>query len=134
MMSEREKMLASKPYVASGTELVKERMAAKELLFRFNNLKPSDQEGGRELLKKLLGKTGRQFAIEPTFRCDYGYNISLGENFYANFNLLILDCAPVQIGDNAFIAPNVSIFTAGHPLHPELRNQQLEYAFPVNIV
>jgi len=85
------------------------------------------------VLKKLLGKTKNNFYVEPPFRCDYGYNIQIGEKFYANYNLIILDCAKVIIGDNVLIGPNVSIFAAGHPLHHERRNQEYEYAFPINI-
>jgi len=133
MTSEKETMLGGKPYLAYDDELTRERLAAKELLFRFHNLPPAEHERRESLLKQLLGKTGRRFHIEPPFRCDYGYNISLGENFYANYNLLILDCAPVRVGDNAFFAPNVSIYTAGHPVHFEPRNQQLEHAAAVTI-
>lgn len=67
------------------------------------------------------------------FRCDYGYNIEIGANFYANYNLVILDCANVIFGDNVFIGPNVGIYTAGHPLHFHLRNQAFEYALPIII-
>ena len=86
-----------------------------------------------ELLKRLLGKTGENLIIEPPFACDYGYNIEVGENFYANVNLVILDGAKVRIGDNAFIAPNVGIYTAGHPLDASDRNKGLEYAYPITI-
>lgn len=86
-----------------------------------------------QLLKSFLGKTGNNLIIEPPFACDYGYNIEVGENFYANVNLVILDGAKVCIGDNAFIAPNVGIYTAGHPLDAEQRNRGLEYARPVTI-
>ena len=133
MTSEKEKMLAAKPYLSNDAVLVNERLEAKKLLFKLNNIEPSELEEKRNIFLKLLGKTGQNFNIELPFRCDYGYNISLGENFYSNYNLLILDCAPVVIGNNAIIAPNVSIFTAGHPIHSEPRNQQLEYALPVII-
>ena len=75
----------------------------------------------------------QNFWIEQPFLCDYGYNIEIGENFYANYNLIVLDCAKVTIGDNAFIAPNVGIYTAGHPLTAEQRNSGLEYAYPITI-
>lgn len=91
------------------------------------------RSGGTELLKKLLGKTGENLIVEPPFTCDYGYNIEVGENFYANVNLVILDGAKVRIGDNAFIAPNVGIYTAGHPLDASDRNKGLEYAYPITI-
>nr|WP_312799862.1 sugar O-acetyltransferase [Pseudomonas sp.] len=80
-----------------------------------------------------MGKTGEHVLIEALFHCDYGYNIELGENFYSNVNLVILDCAKVSIGRNVFIAPNVGLYTAGHPLDAERRNQGLEYAHPITI-
>lgn len=126
-------MLAGKPYRAFGEELLAERQAAKELIFEFNTLHPSKIEQRNKIIPKFFGKTGKNFMIEPSFRCDYGYNISIGENFYANYNCTIIDCAKVTIGDNVFIAPNVSLFTAGHPLHPDIRNNQLEYAAPIFI-
>lgn len=132
-MKEKEKMLAGKPYRAFGEELVAERQAAKELIFEFNSLHPGKTEQRNKIIQRLFGKTGKNFIIEPPFRCDYGYNISVGENFYANYNCTIIDCAKVIIGDNAFIAPNVSLFTAGHPVHPDIRNEQLEYALPIFI-
>lgn len=131
-MKEKEKMLEGKPYRAFGDELVAERQAAKELIFEFNALHPSKIEQRDKIIKRLFGKTGKNFIIEPPFRCDYGYNISIGENFYANYNCTIIDCATVTIGDNAFIAPNVSLFTAEHPIHPDIRNDQLEYAIPIS--
>lgn len=133
MESEKTKMIAGKPYNASDAELVLEREAANELLFTFNTLAPREIDQRNEILKKLLGVFGEKFHVEPPFRCDYGYNIEIGENFYSNYNLLILDCAKVSIGQNALIGPNVSIYTAGHPLHYELRNLEVEYAFPVTI-
>lgn len=133
MESEKTKMIAGKPYKASDVELVREREFAKELLFTYNTLAPKEIDHRNEILKKLLGGLGEKFHIEAPFRCDYGYNIEIGENFYSNYNLVILDCAKVQIGDNVLIGPNVSIYTAGHPLHYELRSLEVEYAFPVSI-
>ncbi|WP_066630058.1 sugar O-acetyltransferase [Labilibacter marinus] len=133
MKTEKEKMLSGKPYKAFGEELLSERQHAKELIFDFNALRPKQIEERNEIIKKLLGKTKGQFFIEPPFRCDYGYNIEVGENFYANYNLIILDCAKVTIGDNVLMGPNVAIYAAGHPLHHEMRNQEYEYAFPINI-
>ncbi len=133
MKSEKEKMLSGEPYQAFGKELFDERQYAKDLVFQFNSLHPDEVEKRNEVVRKLFGKTGKEFFIEPPFRCDYGYNISIGEKFYSNYNCIILDCAKVTIGDNVLFAPNVSIYTAGHPLHAELRNQEIEYAFPVTI-
>ena len=133
-MTEKEKCRLGLLYDANyDTEILADRERAKELLYDYNRLRPSQQGERTQLLKKLLGKTGNNLIIEPPFACDYGHNIEVGENFYANVNLVILDGAKVSIGDNAFIAPNVGIYTAGHPLDVEQRNRGLEYALPVTI-
>jgi len=133
MMSEKEKMGSGKLYKAHDKELESERLYARTLLHNYNNLTPGEDPKKRKIIRELLGYIGDEFHIESPFRCDYGYNIHLGENFYANFNLVILDCAPVRIGDNALIGPDVGIYTAGHPLHHEIRNQDYEFALPVTI-
>lgn len=133
MSTEKEKMLAGKPYKAFDPQLFAERQFAKDLNFQINTLHPSLVNERNDLFRRLLGNTGNQYHIEQPFRCDYGYNIYIGENFYANYNCTILDCASVSFGNNVFLAPNVSIFTAGHPLHFEPRNQEYEYAFPVAV-
>ena len=133
-MSEKEKMLSGELYNANyDEELIKERDTAKDLCFEFNNLKPSDREKQRKILEKLLGKTEKNFIIEQPFMCDYGYNIEIGENFYANHNLIILDGNKVKFGSNVFIAPNCSFYTAGHPLEVEKRNEGLEYAKEIEV-
>jgi maltose O-acetyltransferase len=131
--TEKEKMLKGKAYQAGDAALSKERLKAREIIFEFNNSAPKFIKQRKELLKRLLGKTEKRFYVEPPFRCDYGYNIEIGDNFYANFNLVILDCAKVSIGNNVFIAPNVAIYTAGHPIHSHLRNQEYEWAQPITI-
>ena len=133
MKSEKEKMLGGHPYKASDIKLVKERELAKEILFDFNNSRAKEIIKRNEIILRLFGRTPDRFYIEPPFRCDYGYNIEIGENFYANYNLVILDCAKVVFGTNVFIGPNVGIYTAGHPLHFDLRNQEFEYALPITI-
>jgi maltose O-acetyltransferase len=133
-MTEKEKCHLGLLYDANyDKELLADRERVKELLYDYNRLRPSQQEEKTQLLKSFLGKTGNSLIIEPPFACDYGYNIEVGENFYANVNLVILDGAKVRIGANAFIAPNVGIYTAGHPLDAEQRNRGLEYARPVTI-
>lgn len=132
-MTEKEKMLNGKPYQSFGEELSGERQYAKELIFEFNTLHPRDMDKRNDLIKRLFGKVSDHFFIEPPFRCDYGYNISIGDNFYSNYNCTILDCAKVTIGDNVLFAPNVSLFTAGHPLHFEPRNAGFEFAYPITI-
>lgn len=133
MATEKEKMLSQKPYIPSDTELSRERLFAQSKCFEINSIPPADVEKRNDIYRELLGSTGEKFLIEIPFRCDYGYNISIGENFYSNYNCIILDCAKVKIGDNVMLAPNVGIYTAGHPLDPESRNQGWEYAMPVTI-
>ena len=134
MESEKAKAKAGKLYDANNDiELVSEREACKEVCYELNSLRPSQKKERENIIRRLFGKTGKSFLIEQPFYCDYGYNIEVGENFYANVNLVILDGAKVCIGDNAFIAPNVGIYTAGHPLDAEQRNRGLEYARPVTI-
>ena len=132
-MTDKEKMIAGKPYMDSGKQLAGERERAKEFIFDFNSSHPKEYEKRNDIIRKLFGKTKGSFYIEPPFRCDYGYNISIGENFYSNYNCIILDCAKVTIGDNVFFAPNVGLYTAGHPIHYEIRNTGMEYAFPITI-
>ena len=133
-MTEREKMLAGLGYHADDEELLKGRMKARLLCRKFNDLMPDKAEERVAALKELLGKTGERVWIEQPFYCDYGDNIEVGENFYANYNLVILDCAKVTIGSNAFIAPNVGIYTAAHPIVAEQRNiHGFEFAAPITI-
>ena len=127
-MTEKEKMLAGELYDANyNEELIKDRYVIKDKCFEYNNIKPSDLENRKKLIKEILGKTKENFLIEQPFMCDYGYNIEVGENFYANHNLIILDANKVEFGDNVFIAPNCSFYTAGQ------RNKGLEYAKPIKI-
>ena len=132
-MTQKERMLAGLPYKAWLDGLSEERAECKELIYDYNNLRPSERERKFELIKKILGKTGDYVNIEAPFHCDYGKNIEVGEEFLANYNFTVLDVAKVTIGDYAQIAPNVSIYTAGHPLHPESRNSGYEYGIPVTI-
>ena len=133
-MSEKDKMLAGILYDANNDkELIKDRCKAKDICFEYNNLKPSDCENKDRLIKKLFAKTGKQIIVEQNFWCDYGYNIEIGENFFANHNTVILDCAKVTFGDNVFVGPNCGFYTAGHPIDFERRNQGLEYAYPIKV-
>lgn len=132
-MNQRERMLAGLPYKAWLDGLGEERSACKQKIYDFNNLSPSLNESAPSLLKSILGKTGENICIEAPFHCDYGWNIEVGENFFANYNLTILDVAKVTIGKNVQIAPNVSIYTAGHPIHPDTRNTGYEYGIPITI-
>lgn len=132
-MNEKEKMLNGLLYYSSDEKLVSERRRARELIYKFNHISPYQSDERKRIIKRLFGQVGNNFSIGDGFKCDYGYNIFVGENFYANYNCVILDCAKVDIGDNVFIAPNVGIYTAGHPLDVERRNSGLEYAYPITI-
>lgn len=132
-MDMKERMIAGLPYIGGKDGLDKLFFKARYLQNEFNNSDPSDLESRERILGELLGSMGENAYFEPPFRCDYGFNISVGKNFYSNFNLVILDPAPVTIGDNVFIAPNVSIYTAGHPIHHEIRNTGYEYGIEVKI-
>lgn len=132
-MTQKERMLAGLPYKAWLDGLSEERMACRRKLHAFNLLPPDEEAQAQRLLRELLGKTGRDPWINAPFHCDYGWNIEVGDNFFANYNLTILDVGKVTIGSNVQFAPNVSIYTAGHPLHPDSRNSGYEYGLPVTI-
>lgn len=133
-MTEKNKMLAGMMYDANNDrELIAERLECKELCRDYNDLRPRETEAREALLRKILGVTGEGLLIEQPFHCDYGYNIRVGNNFYANFNLVILDEAPVTFGDNVFIAPDCGFYTAGHPVDAVERNKGLEYARPISV-
>lgn len=133
-MTEKEKARLGLLYDANyDEELLAERRRCKELCFQFNQLSPLKELEQKEIIGKLFGKTKENFCVTAPFYCDYGYNIEIGENFYSNHNLVILDGAKVEIGDNVFIAPNCCITTAGHPINIDERNRELEYAYPIKI-
>lgn len=134
MTSRKEKCRQGLLYDANNdAELIRERQQCKELCCAYNRLMPSEIGRREELIRRLLGKTGRSFLIEQPFYCDYGYNVEIGENFYANVNCVILDEAAVRFGDNVFVAPNCGFYTAGHPFDVEQRNRGLEYARPITV-
>ena len=127
MPTEKEKMLSGELYLPELDEtLFNERMRCKTLCYEYNNLAPNMLEQRVAILRKILGKAQSKFLVEQPFFCDYGYNIEIGENFYSNHNLVILDCAKVKFGDNVFIGPNCGFYTAEHPLDAETRNKGLQ--------
>ena len=133
-MTKKEKMLEQMLYDANNDEdLLKERAIAKDFCFKYNQLMPSDVENQKKLLKELLGSADDSTIVVAPFWCDYGYNIRVGKNFFANHNTVILDGAKVTFGDNVFIAPNCGFYTAGHPIDAKRRNQGLEYAYPITV-
>lgn len=129
--SEKEKMIAGELYFANDPELVADRQFARSQSQIINQAETAELRA--QLLKEIFGKTGEKIYIEPMINFDYGYNIFVGENFYANFNCTFLDVSTIEIGDNCMFAPNVQLYTATHPLHPVKRNSGLEYAKPIKI-
>lgn len=133
MKTQKEYMLSGECYFSGDEQLTAERLIARNLIYSYNKTVPDEEELKYDILKKLLGSIGKSIVIEPTFRCDYGYNIHVGENFYANFDCVMLDVCRIEIGDNCLLAPGVHIYTATHPLDPELRLKGLESGKPVRI-
>lgn len=133
-MTEKEKCHKGMLYDANyDKELLSERAVCKDLCYEYNSLRPSRINEREDIMRRLLGKTGKTFLIEQPFFCDYGYNIEIGENFYMNMNCVILDGAKITFGDNVFVAPDCGFYTAGHPLDVYQRNKGLEYAYPITI-
>ncbi|MCI8482985.1 MAG: sugar O-acetyltransferase [Lachnospiraceae bacterium] len=132
-MNQKERMLDGLPYKAWLDGLTEERNENKRRIYQYNQFSPDQREEQEQMIRKILGKCGESIFIETPFHCDYGYNIEVGNNFYANYNLTILDVGKVIIGENVMIAPNVSIYTAGHPIHPDSRNSGYEYGIGVTI-
>jgi maltose O-acetyltransferase len=131
--SEKAKMLSGELYLASDPQLTKERENARRLTRLLNQTSETEHETRTELLKELFGSTGKNINVEPNFRCDYGYNIHVGENFFANFDCVILDVCEVHIGDNCLMAPGVHIYTATHPINSVERSSGAECGKPVRI-
>lgn len=131
--SEKEKMLAGELYRSADPELVRDRLAVRRLVRRFNTTTEEELELRQELFRRIVGHAAGGVEVEPPFNCDYGYNISVGATFYANFGCVMLDCARITIGDNAFLGPYVQLYTAYHPLEPAVRNAGVELAAPITI-
>lgn len=133
MPTEREKMLAGELYEPWDPELVALRRDARLAADAYNRTSTDDFQARVEMLKRLFGSTGASVFVEPSFRCDYGFNIHVGDNFCANFDCVILDCAEVRIGRNCLLAPQVGIYTAHHPLDRAQRASGRELASPITI-
>lgn len=114
-------------------EYEEEIKKCKDKCFAYNQLNPNDRETQEKMLRSMLGKMGKEVIFTPPFWCDYGYNISVGDYFYSNHNLIITDGAEVTFGDNVFIAPNCCVTTAEHHIDPEQRKSGLEIAKPITI-
>lgn len=136
-MTEKDKMLNEQLYNASDMELSKDRARARRLTSQYNALMASADDAALGecfgILKNLFGSMGHNCHIEPIFRCDYGFNINVGDNFYANYDCIILDVAQVNIGHNVMFGPRVCVYTAGHPIDPETRISMLEFGRSISI-
>ena len=132
-MNQKERMLKELPYKAWMDGLGEERRKCRKLIYHYNSLPPEAVEEIDRTIRAILGKTGKNVCVEAPFHCDYGWNIEVGENFYTNYNCTILDVAKVVIGDNVMFAPNVAVYTAGHPIHPDSRNSGYEYGIGITI-
>ncbi|TLD14647.1 hypothetical protein PspLS_11034 [Pyricularia sp. CBS 133598] len=134
-----EKMISGVLYDAFVPELVQGRFRARRFMHNYNHYFPEDatpeslQKGREELLRGIMGKVGKDAFIEPPVNIDYGCNVIIGDNFYSNFNLVILDCGIVNIGNRVMFGPFVSIFTATHETEVQSRRDGIEYALPVTI-
>ncbi len=134
LQREIEKMASGEMYAACGNKLLLDRLLeTNELLRDYNDLRPAQEDARQELLWQLLGGRGERCKIIPPLFCDYGFHIKVGEDFFANTNLCILDEAPVTFGDHVFIGPNCSFYTACHPLDVKRRNQGMEYSLPITV-
>ncbi|MBC5748492.1 sugar O-acetyltransferase [Dysosmobacter sp. NSJ-60] len=132
-MTERERMLSGQLYDAGDETLTAARGRAKRLTWRYHQLDPTDWDSRTQILQELLGHLGEDSWIEPPFRCDYGTQISIGDHFFANYDCIFLDVAPITIGNQVMFGPRVCLYTAGHPLDAATRNTGLEFGKPIAI-
>ena len=132
-MTEKELMLSEHLYIAKDIELAKDNKKARKLTRLINASTEEDTDERLTLFRELFGSVGDHFWVEPPFHTDYGWHTYIGENFYANYDCIIIDVAEVHIGDNVFFGPRVGIYTAGHPIDPVIRNKQLEYGKEIHI-
>lgn len=133
MRSEKEKMLSGDLYIAHDPELRKDFTKAKRAVRQFNQTTEEEIDLRRDILHKLLKKSGQDIYIEPPFYTDYGCNTEIGDKFYGNYELIILDIANVKIGNNVMFGPRVGLYTAGHPIDAVIRNEAFEYGKPITI-
>jgi maltose O-acetyltransferase len=133
MRSQKERMLSGDLYIADDPELAKDFHKAKRLLREYNQTTEYQETDRQTILKDLFKQNGKKIHIEPPFYTDYGCNTVIGENFYSNYDCIILDIANVTIGNNVMFGPRVSLYTAGHPIDAVIRNEHYEYGKPITI-
>lgn len=117
----------------SDESVISEQLETKKAVKEYNAVMPFDMKKGMDCIARTGIKHKENIYFEPPFHCEYGSHIEVGENFYANVNCIMLDVGKITIGDNVLFGPNISIYTAGHPIHPESRNSGYEYGIPVTI-
>lgn len=132
-MTNKERMLSSKLYVANDPELRKDFKHSRILTRLFNNTTEEQMDYRKELLGKLFGSVGDHGYMEPPFHTDYGINTTIGKNFYANYDCIFIDVGRITIGDNVMFGPRVGLYTAGHPIDPTVRIEGYEYGYPITI-
>lgn len=133
-MTEKEKAALGELYDANyNTQLLEDMRLSRERCFRYNQISPIEEEKKEHMIREIFGKTGHNCRVISPFQCDYGYNIEVGDNFFSNYNCVMLDGAKIKIGNNVFVAPNCGFYTAGHPLDTKQRIAGLEYARPIYI-
>ncbi|MCI9120584.1 MAG: sugar O-acetyltransferase [Oscillibacter sp.] len=132
-MTDLERMGAGQLYHPGDEALAKARMRARVLCRRYNTTDPEDFQGRDAILRELLGSVGKDAYIEPSLCCDYGTQIHLGDFFYANFDCVFLDAGTITFGSRVYVAPRVCFYTVNHPMVPEIRNTDLEYARPITV-
>lgn len=133
MKTQKERMLAGELYIADDPELSRESHRGKRLAREYSQTTEDDGARRTELLTKLFNKIGKNGYLEPPFHTDYGSNTTIGDNFYANYDAIFVDVAPITIGNNVFMGPRVGLYTAGHPIDATIRAEQLEYGYPIAI-
>ncbi|KRN28841.1 maltose O-acetyltransferase [Lactobacillus selangorensis] len=126
-------MISGKLYKASDLELAALNLAAKKRIYQYNHLEPGNPTEQAQLLAQIIDAPSGDAYVEPPFRADYGQNVHVGKRFYANYETIFLDIAPITIGDDAMFGPRVGLYTAGHPLVADIRNEHLEYGYPITI-
>lgn len=133
-MSMKDKLHTGELYLCMDEDIIKEQEGYMDLLYEFNQTRPTEFPKRQALLKKMFAEYGDNCYIEPPLRANWGgHHVHFGNNVYANFNLTLVDDTHIYVGDNTLIGPNVTISSAGHPIEPNLRSQNYQYNFPVRI-
>ena len=132
-MTEFEKCQAGLLYDTTFEGREADHLRCADLCYDYNHTRPSDMKRREEIIRQLFGKVGKKPYVEPNIFCGFGWNIEVGDNFFANNNCIFVDPGKIIFGDNVFIGPNVGFYTAHHPIHPELRNKLYEYAYPIHV-